>query len=128
MGLKTVLYPNYLWLGFFFSSQLFLARLFLIHGSFGLGLFLFFFHPNYFCFGFVFLPVSEQQERAFTLGLAGLLGEGVYNFGELVSAATSLHAWSPGSCFSLLTEPCVSPAADAPRAGVPAQHRPTVAH
>ncbi|NXJ99103.1 PSD13 ATPase, partial [Corythaixoides concolor] len=31
------------------------------------------------------LPVSEQQERAFTLGLAGLLGEGVYNFGELVS-------------------------------------------
>ncbi|KFO93963.1 26S proteasome non-ATPase regulatory subunit 13, partial [Buceros rhinoceros silvestris] len=27
--------------------------------------------------------VSEQQERAFTLGLAGLLGEGVYNFGEL---------------------------------------------
>ncbi|XP_040528572.1 26S proteasome non-ATPase regulatory subunit 13 isoform X2 [Gallus gallus] len=30
------------------------------------------------------LPVSEQQERAFTLGLAGLLGEGVYNFGELL--------------------------------------------
>lgn len=29
---------------------------------------------------------AEQQERAFTLGLAGLLGEGVYNFGELVSA------------------------------------------
>lgn len=29
--------------------------------------------------------VSEQQERAFTLGLAGLLGEGVFNFGELVS-------------------------------------------
>ncbi|KAB1251502.1 26S proteasome non-ATPase regulatory subunit 13 [Camelus dromedarius] len=28
--------------------------------------------------------VSEQQERAFTLGLAGLLGEGVFNFGELV--------------------------------------------
>lgn len=27
---------------------------------------------------------AEQQERAFTLGLAGLLGEGVYNFGELV--------------------------------------------
>uniref|UniRef100_A0A672PQR8 26S proteasome non-ATPase regulatory subunit 13 n=1 Tax=Sinocyclocheilus grahami TaxID=75366 RepID=A0A672PQR8_SINGR len=25
-----------------------------------------------------------QQERAFTLGLAGLLGEGVYNFGELL--------------------------------------------
>ncbi|XP_032815743.1 26S proteasome non-ATPase regulatory subunit 13 [Petromyzon marinus] len=28
--------------------------------------------------------VTEQQERAFTLGLAGLLGEGVYNFGELL--------------------------------------------
>lgn len=49
-------------------------------------------HPNCFCcFGFFwlwfwcFFSVSEQQERAFTLGLAGLLGEGVYNFGELVS-------------------------------------------
>uniref|UniRef100_G1KP11 26S proteasome non-ATPase regulatory subunit 13 n=1 Tax=Anolis carolinensis TaxID=28377 RepID=G1KP11_ANOCA len=30
------------------------------------------------------LPVADQQERAFTLGLAGLLGEGVYNFGELL--------------------------------------------
>ncbi|KAL6041348.1 hypothetical protein STEG23_007464 [Scotinomys teguina] len=30
------------------------------------------------------LPVSEQQERAFTLGLAGLLGEGFFNFGELL--------------------------------------------
>uniref|UniRef100_A0A8C1GYX4 26S proteasome non-ATPase regulatory subunit 13 n=1 Tax=Cyprinus carpio TaxID=7962 RepID=A0A8C1GYX4_CYPCA len=30
------------------------------------------------------LPEAEQQERAFTLGLAGLLGEGVYNFGELL--------------------------------------------
>ncbi|MCI4380431.1 hypothetical protein PGIGA_G00239800 [Pangasianodon gigas] len=30
------------------------------------------------------LPGAEQQERAFTLGLAGLLGEGVYNFGELL--------------------------------------------
>uniref|UniRef100_A0A4W2BTK8 26S proteasome non-ATPase regulatory subunit 13 n=1 Tax=Bos indicus x Bos taurus TaxID=30522 RepID=A0A4W2BTK8_BOBOX len=30
------------------------------------------------------LPVSEQQERAFTLGLAGLLGDGVFNFGELL--------------------------------------------
>lgn len=27
----------------------------------------------------------EQRERAFTLGLAGLLGDGVFNFGELVS-------------------------------------------
>ncbi|RXN01705.1 26S proteasome non-ATPase regulatory subunit 13 [Acipenser ruthenus] len=30
------------------------------------------------------IPEAEQQERAFTLGLAGLLGEGVYNFGELL--------------------------------------------
>ncbi|XP_035388149.1 26S proteasome non-ATPase regulatory subunit 13 [Electrophorus electricus] len=30
------------------------------------------------------MPEAEQQERAFTLGLAGLLGEGVYNFGELL--------------------------------------------
>lgn len=33
----------------------------------------------------VVVLVPEQQERAFTLGLAGLLGEGVFNFGELVS-------------------------------------------
>lgn len=31
---------------------------------------------------------TEKQERAFTLGLAGLLGEGVYNFGELVGFNT----------------------------------------
>lgn len=31
-----------------------------------------------------FFTETEKQERAFTLGLAGLLGEGVYNFGELV--------------------------------------------
>ncbi|XP_062405678.1 26S proteasome non-ATPase regulatory subunit 13-like [Sardina pilchardus] len=30
------------------------------------------------------IPETEKQERAFTLGLAGLLGEGVYNFGELL--------------------------------------------
>uniref|UniRef100_W5KIG2 26S proteasome non-ATPase regulatory subunit 13 n=1 Tax=Astyanax mexicanus TaxID=7994 RepID=W5KIG2_ASTMX len=30
------------------------------------------------------LSETEKQERAFTLGLAGLLGEGVYNFGELL--------------------------------------------
>jgi 26S proteasome regulatory subunit N9 len=28
--------------------------------------------------------VTEQAERAFNLGLAAVLGEGVYNFGELV--------------------------------------------
>lgn len=31
--------------------------------------------------------VEEKQERAFYLGLAGLLGNEVYNFGELVSYA-----------------------------------------
>ncbi|KAL2088455.1 hypothetical protein ACEWY4_015354 [Coilia grayii] len=30
------------------------------------------------------IPETEKQERAFTLGLAGLLGEDVYNFGELL--------------------------------------------
>ncbi|ERE92131.1 26S proteasome non-ATPase regulatory subunit 13-like protein [Cricetulus griseus] len=30
------------------------------------------------------LPVSEQQEKAFILGLAGLLGKGVFNFGDLL--------------------------------------------
>ncbi|XP_036076178.1 26S proteasome non-ATPase regulatory subunit 13 isoform X2 [Rousettus aegyptiacus] len=30
------------------------------------------------------LPAPEQRERAFTLGLAGLLGDGVFNFGELL--------------------------------------------
>lgn len=34
---------------------------------------------------------TEKQERAFTLGLAGLLGEGVYNFGELVSVSHPKH-------------------------------------
>ncbi|KAE8607030.1 hypothetical protein XENTR_v10010976 [Xenopus tropicalis] len=35
------------------------------------------------------LSVSEQQDRAFTLGLAGLLGDGVYNFGELPDLAAN---------------------------------------
>ncbi|XP_066559455.1 26S proteasome non-ATPase regulatory subunit 13 isoform X2 [Amia ocellicauda] len=30
------------------------------------------------------LPVDAQQQKAFTLGLAALLGDGVYNFGELL--------------------------------------------
>ncbi|XP_076819396.1 26S proteasome non-ATPase regulatory subunit 13-like [Clavelina lepadiformis] len=30
------------------------------------------------------IPVTEQQERAFNLGLAGLIGDKVYNFGELL--------------------------------------------
>uniref|UniRef100_A0A2I3LGF8 26S proteasome non-ATPase regulatory subunit 13 n=1 Tax=Papio anubis TaxID=9555 RepID=A0A2I3LGF8_PAPAN len=37
------------------------------------------------------LPVSEQQERAFTLGLAGLLGEGVFNFGLMHPVLESLR-------------------------------------
>jgi 26S proteasome regulatory subunit N9 len=31
------------------------------------------------------LSPSEQEQHAFFLGLAALLGEGVYNLGELVS-------------------------------------------
>lgn len=45
-------------------------------------------HPSTkmpYSFWAVWMSVSEQQQRAFTLGLAGLLGEGVFNFGELVS-------------------------------------------
>jgi len=30
------------------------------------------------------IPIAEQQERAFNLGLAGLLGDRVFNFGELL--------------------------------------------
>lgn len=42
---------------------------------------------------FITYTETEKQERAFTLGLAGLLGEGVYNFGELVgSACVSIRA------------------------------------
>lgn len=32
------------------------------------------------------LSGGEQAERAFNLGLAAILGTGVYNFGELVSS------------------------------------------
>ncbi|XP_062595435.1 26S proteasome non-ATPase regulatory subunit 13-like [Saccostrea cucullata] len=31
------------------------------------------------------IPASEQVERAFNLGLAAILGDGVYNFGELLA-------------------------------------------
>lgn len=33
---------------------------------------------------FTLITAAEQAERAFNLGLAAILGEGVYNFGELV--------------------------------------------
>lgn len=49
------------------------------------------------CLVFFISTVSEQQERAFTLGLAGLLGEGVYNFGELVRDATFFQLLSTRS-------------------------------
>ena len=34
---------------------------------------------------FHILTAGEHAERAFNLGLAAILGEGIYNFGELVS-------------------------------------------
>uniref|UniRef100_A0A8W8MJE7 26S proteasome non-ATPase regulatory subunit 13 n=1 Tax=Magallana gigas TaxID=29159 RepID=A0A8W8MJE7_MAGGI len=38
------------------------------------------------------MPASEQIERAFNLGLAAILGDGVYNFGELPDLASNeLH-------------------------------------
>lgn len=49
----------------------------------------------------VYPTETEKQERAFTLGLAGLLGEGVYNFGELVGfspfVVIMVYAWQPSS-------------------------------
>lgn len=56
-------------------------------------------HFGLFGFFFFISTVSEQQERAFTLGLAGLLGEGVYNFGELVRDATFFQLLSTRSWF-----------------------------
>jgi len=32
----------------------------------------------------LFVTEQERQERAFNLGLAAILGDGIYNFGELV--------------------------------------------
>ncbi|KAK2162355.1 hypothetical protein LSH36_100g10017 [Paralvinella palmiformis] len=37
------------------------------------------------CIDLADIPVPEQVERAFNLGLAAILGEGVYNFGELLA-------------------------------------------
>ena len=34
---------------------------------------------------FDIISANEHAERAFNLGLAAVLGEGIYNFGELVS-------------------------------------------
>lgn len=63
-------------------------------------------HANTFtsrCPAFTFSE-TEKQERAFTLGLAGLLGEGVYNFGELVSPlGNSHHASAPQRTFGLFS-------------------------
>lgn len=80
----------------------------------------------------VYSTETEKQERAFTLGLAGLLGEGVYNFGELVGFSL---LWSPCvgfvvSLFQLKLDHvcCCVFAADASCAGVPEEHRQAVAH
>lgn len=37
------------------------------------------------CIELADIPAAEQVERAFNLGLAAILGEGVYNFGELLA-------------------------------------------
>ena len=36
---------------------------------------------------------NEKRDRAFKLGLAAILGDGVYNFGELVSNPQSHFKW-----------------------------------
>lgn len=72
---------------------------------------------------------TEKQERAFTVGLAGLLGEGVYNFGELVGfgcvyrCVLIRHISHASWCVY-----CCASTADASCAGVPEEHRQTVAH
>jgi 26S proteasome regulatory subunit N9 len=38
------------------------------------------------------IPIEEQKFRAFKLGLAALLGDGVYNFGELVSVVVLISS------------------------------------
>jgi len=50
-------------------------------------------HANYYrdalrflgCIQLEEIPSAEQEERAFNLGLAAILGKGVYNFGELLA-------------------------------------------
>jgi len=37
------------------------------------------------CTDLVDMPTAEQAERAFNIGLAAIVGEGVYNFGELLA-------------------------------------------
>jgi 26S proteasome regulatory subunit N9 len=37
------------------------------------------------CMELTAIPIEEQKFRAFKLGLAALLGDGVYNFGELLA-------------------------------------------
>ncbi|MGH0190319.1 UNVERIFIED_CONTAM: hypothetical protein FKN15_044198 [Acipenser sinensis] len=41
------------------------------------------------CIDLAELSVEAQQQKAFTLGLAALLGEGIYNFGELTDLAAN---------------------------------------
>lgn len=69
---------------------------------------------------------TEKQERAFTLGLAGLLGEGVYNFGELVCVwvCVGVSVWV---CMCV-NSPLLLLSADASCAGVFEEHRQAVAH
>lgn len=89
---------------------------------------------------------TEKQERAFTLGLAGLLGEGVYNFGELVSPLgiltmpLLLKEHSVSSVLSTTISQCLIcwvlffnfliflSSADAPSVGVFKKHRQAVAY
>lgn len=70
--------------------------------SFFVLIFIFFFyslvgqHSDYYRCGLQFLgcsmdeyPKEEWPQHAFFLGLAALLGDGIYNIGELVSNGTS---------------------------------------
>ena len=63
-------------------------------------------HMFIWCFS---CKVDEQVQRAFSLGLAALLGKDVYNFGELVKYCVTycIYAYMGGSLFSLFETKCV---------------------
>ena len=43
----------------------------------------------------VYLSVAEQVDKALHLSLAALLGNDIYNFGELVGCTMNMHALAP---------------------------------
>ena len=48
------------------------------------------------------LSQSDQEQHAFFLGLAALLGEGVYNLGELVREELQMVYFFVGFCWRVI--------------------------